>query len=826
MRALDHSDARLRLLIAPAGYGKTTLAHQWLNRRPHIWYECSRASSDVAGLARGLADLIAAILPDIERPLHTRLRVAAQAHDDPEGFADAIIEHLGTWPADVVVAIDDYQWIEQSRDAARLIAAIIERTRVPLLITSRNRPAWASARQLLYGDIVEIGQNELSMTRAEAATLLSGKPPAVSRELIAIAQGWPAILALAWHADPRILPRHSTALPEQVYEYIADEIYGAATEQTRRVLPLLALLRQTDYRLLEDVLGPTALASLAAEATQLGLLPPQPHRSFELHPLLNAFLTTNVHLDHVDHSVAARLNQALLDRSRWDDAFAVARGCSSLTLLDATMKAALRPLLDSGRVETLRDWLNTHTAMEGGSPIRHLVQSEIARRGANFTQAESHALHALRGFPDQHALGSLALIAAGAAAHLSHRDNVALQHYVHAGRRVHSQRELEDVLWGKIVAASALEHPSMFEYARALRDVSDPCSAATQLRLASAAYVTGRASGSLSSALAEAELAAPLVKDCPDPMVTSMFLHAHSYMLAFAARYDEALEVAQHAQSHSARYRLRFVKCHVLPTQAIALVGIREFREADRVLERATAASHDLGSRRFVEMNSRLIRARGCLARHEYSEAHHLTTPYGGGVPEKALYGELLAMHALCCLACEQVAEARRYVKHAANVSTGVEASCARSMVTAVATFLDDEATRYETDRLVIDVLERGAADLVVACYRAFPSWAHRALVGDCREVLANVMSNSRDAEIAERVGVQLPHSTPTRHAGRLTRREREVADLLVEGLSNAEISARLVVSESTVKVHLRSIYRKVGAKRRTEAVVRLLREP
>jgi DNA-binding CsgD family transcriptional regulator len=64
------------------------------------------------------------------------------------------------------------------------------------------------------------------------------------------------------------------------------------------------------------------------------------------------------------------------------------------------------------------------------------------------------------------------------------------------------------------------------------------------------------------------------------------------------------------------------------------------------------------------------------------------------------------------------------------------------------------------------------------------------------------------------------------RAADPLSRREREVADLVVQALSNREIAARLVVSERTVESHVRSILGKLGCANRTELVVRLRTAP
>lgn len=57
-----------------------------------------------------------------------------------------------------------------------------------------------------------------------------------------------------------------------------------------------------------------------------------------------------------------------------------------------------------------------------------------------------------------------------------------------------------------------------------------------------------------------------------------------------------------------------------------------------------------------------------------------------------------------------------------------------------------------------------------------------------------------------------------------LTERERAVLALMVEGLNNTQIAARLVISPSTIKSHVSSILSKFGVASRTEAVTLALR--
>jgi DNA-binding NarL/FixJ family response regulator len=77
-------------------------------------------------------------------------------------------------------------------------------------------------------------------------------------------------------------------------------------------------------------------------------------------------------------------------------------------------------------------------------------------------------------------------------------------------------------------------------------------------------------------------------------------------------------------------------------------------------------------------------------------------------------------------------------------------------------------------------------------------------------------MAASHDMDIARRIGLSIPREL--RRTTGLTAREEEILDLIRAGRTNGEIARTLFISESTVKVHVRHIFEKLGVHSRAEA--------
>ena len=144
-RLLDNANARALMLVAPAGFGKTTLAREWVAERRHVWYRGTTATADVAALIAGLSTSISEVIPDAGARAVARMRATGTPEQDVDILADLFAEDLAGWPDDLWLVFDDYQFAMEARAPERFVDVLLRRSPMRLLLTSRKRPTWASA---------------------------------------------------------------------------------------------------------------------------------------------------------------------------------------------------------------------------------------------------------------------------------------------------------------------------------------------------------------------------------------------------------------------------------------------------------------------------------------------------------------------------------------------------------------------------------------------------------------------------------------------------------------------------------------------------------
>jgi LuxR family transcriptional regulator, maltose regulon positive regulatory protein len=818
-RMLDEASARIILLTAPAGYGKTTLAQQWLATRRIAWYRGTPASADVAALALGLAVAAAEIVPGAADRLRERLRATNHPEEEADILAEILAEDLAEWPEDAWLAIDDYQFAMEAEAAERFVERLTELVPLRLLVTSRNRPTWATARRILYAEIFELEREALAMSDDEAGEVLAdgGEQAPI---LIERAQGWPAVIGLAALTDSLTLPEDD--LPAQLYDYFAEEVYLQAEPAVRWGLCHLAIAPAITPELAEHLFGIEAGALILDHGVRLGVLAGEKAGSYSLHPLLRTFLDAKLteHGTQAVRNVADFVTTFLIQRRLWDEAFDVIERLGNGSTLIDLVEAGLDEMLEQGRLPTLERWLAYGQAHGVDAPVLDLAHAETAFRQGAHVKAWSLASHAATRFGPRHPDASRALLRAGQSAHLSGREDLALDLHRRARELASTDERRVEAVHGQLSAALDLELDNVDQIRDEL-DQFEPESPSAVLRLVTGRLFMATRRGGLRDALAAALATLELVPIVKDPLARSGFHYLVSYSLGIAGRYREALHHANEALEEAERYRLDFVLRHAYVSKAMADLGLRRFTSANSLLQQAEQIGRE-ASDAHVECLARAVQIRSSLAEGKHSDlALRVNIGPRAGLT-KAMRGELIATLSLFEACAGRLDRSEDLAARAEDITVSNEAG---TLVMWARTVAQDTRGSREATKLASDAFARtlrlGYRDHFVCAYRGHPrlldllSHNHR-----WRPELIDILTEARDFALARRCGLELPKS-PSTEAQALTTREREVYDLLLQGLSNREIAQTLFISEATAKLHVRHILAKLGVRSRTEAALK-----
>ena len=183
---------------------------------------------------------------------------------------------------------------------------------------------------------------------------------------------------------------------------------------------------------------------------------------------------------------------------------------------------------------------------------------------------------------------------------------------------------------------------------------------------------------------------------------------------------------------------------------------------------------------------------------------------------KRAMLAEHLAVEALVVASQGRSADALPIIAQIHELSDHGETVVAAALANAV---IASEANSKapEIELAAADAFNRGFLDCVTVASRAFPQLASGvASIPHLRSKLADLFVASCDIDLGRSAGLTMPREL--RRSSGLSRREREVYDLLILGRTNREIAKTLYISESTAKVHVRHILEKLGVHSRAEA--------
>ena len=257
-------EARLLLVSAPAGSGKTVAVASWLRGRRDLsvaWVTVERGDT-ARELWTSVALAADRLRSGIARPALAKLR----APDSTVAEAiDELLLGLAGYAGQIVIVLDDLHHMADA-DGLELLEYAVQRlpTSTRVIATTRTDPSIRLNTFRGRGILGEVRTKELAFTVEEAEAFLEGRGiTGLDREdvevLVEHTEGWPAAVALAgmWLGGtdaPHQQLREFSASNRQVADYLASEVLETLTPDVRAFLMQTSILRRFTAELCDSVI--------------------------------------------------------------------------------------------------------------------------------------------------------------------------------------------------------------------------------------------------------------------------------------------------------------------------------------------------------------------------------------------------------------------------------------------------------------------------------------------------------------------------------------------------------------------------------------------
>ena len=859
--------SRLILVSAPAGFGKTTLLSEWVagpgRLEPDVrpaWLSLDEEEGDAALFVAHLVAALRTLDPDVGQQV---LRMLQDPQPPPtETMLTDLINEISTLRQGIVLVLDDYHLVD-SEPVDRALSFFLEHLppQVHVVIATREDPSLPLARWRARGQLTELRAADLRFTPSEAAEFLNrAMGLALSAEDVSAletrTEGWIAGLQLAalsiqGRSDAAGFIRSFTGSHRFVLDYLGEEVLERQPEPVRTFLLRTAILDKLCGALCDAVTGQDN-GQLMLERLERGNLFVVPldeeHHWYRYHRLFSDFLRVQ-RLD----AQACELQASHRRASEWYE--------ENGSRPDA-IRHALCANDDAWAAELIE---RAGPLVEDGS-----------QAAAWFTWAMSLPDELIRARPMLSARVAYALLGRGEIEAAETRLSDA-ERWLDPGpgQPTHTDDEQLRSLLATISVGRAYQAHSLGDVPSAVKHaqrVFQLLPSGHQLRREQATAlmgITSWATGDLATAdrvFADYSTRLLAAGNLPDAISATTVLADVRPVLGRLRGAEDALARVMHAVVE---------RGEPLPPDTAELYrGLGEL-----ALERgdlASAAAHLLRSRelgergelpdwrwRWCVAQARLDEAAGDLeaALRRLDEAGRLfvRTPMPDARPLSALRARIWVTQGRVAESLEwagqrglSVDDELSYLREFEHLTlarvllAGQASERTAGAIHDAASLLDRLLRAAEQGGRMGSVIEilalqalacqalgdtpAALAPLARALALAEPEGYVRVFVNagpPMARLLGEAASHAVAPDLAERMLAAFPSTRPgSRRSGVrsdsdevLSSREIEVLRLIAAGLTNREIAGRLFLSLYTVKAHARSIYDKVGAHSRTQAV-------
>ncbi len=246
-----HIHLKTQVISSPAGYGKTTLLVDFASDAdiPVCWYTLDASDQDPAVFFDTLLTSIRCSFPNFGRKTEAHLKTAADIARDSAHIIGLL---TGEMHADIpelfVLVLEDYHSIEADSTIRSIVDRLLDRTpdNCHIIISSRTPLELPNLSKLCFRrQAARLGQRELSFTAVEVRQLLVDHfkmdiSEAAAEKLVADSEGWIAgiLLGVSTSFADYSIPREAALSAQDVFNYLASEIYGRQLPEIKEFLLL------------------------------------------------------------------------------------------------------------------------------------------------------------------------------------------------------------------------------------------------------------------------------------------------------------------------------------------------------------------------------------------------------------------------------------------------------------------------------------------------------------------------------------------------------------------------------------------------------------
>jgi LuxR family maltose regulon positive regulatory protein len=363
----------LTLVVAPAGWGKSTLVADWLAHDGVSagWVSLDRGDNDPKRFWRYL--LLAADQAGSAAGAAALRRLDAAGSDVLRDVLPAFVNELAAAEAPLVLVLDDYHLVA-SAQVHMSVAMLLDRSppQLHLTLITRADPPLPLSRLRVRGDLVELRAEDLRFSAGEALEFFSDRlgpllsEPDVLR-LLARTEGWAAGLQLAAlrlrdRADPSAFIERLTGTDWHIVNYFGEEVLATQPPEVRDFLLVTSVLNRMCAPLCDALTGRSDGAELIGEIhrANLFLIPlDDEHRWFRYHHLFGDLLRHELTRTAPDRPsvLHQRAAQWYADHGNAAEAIGHALASGDGSLSSRLVAAHWRQPFNAGQLETVRMWL-------------------------------------------------------------------------------------------------------------------------------------------------------------------------------------------------------------------------------------------------------------------------------------------------------------------------------------------------------------------------------------------------------------------------------------------------------------------------------------